>query len=265
MYFNLHTNQLSGEIPPEIENLENLVHLYLFNNQLSGEVPSTLGNLINVGDFKLFNNNLSGQVPESLCNLTADNFDYFHGNNLCPPYPDCLLAEEFEDLNGNGEYDGDEYFEDSNENGEWDEGEEFEDWNENGEWDEGEPFTDADNDGEYDHDRIGYQDTTNCEQVSTTDEPLPITFKLHNAYPNPFNPVTTLRYDLPEDAMVNITIYDMMGRVVNNLVSSQLTAGYKSVQWNATNNTGQPVSAGLYIYTIQTGDFRQTRKMVLLK
>ena len=65
--------------------------------------------------------------------------------------------------------------------------------------------------------------------------------------------------------MVNITIYDMMGRKVNTLVSSQKRAGYKSIQWNATNNAGQPVSAGLYLYTIEAGQFRQTKKMVLLK
>ena len=90
-------------------------------------------------------------------------------------------------------------------------------------------------------------------------------FYLYPAYPNPFNPITTLRYTLLEDAKVNITIYDMMGRVVSNLVSSQQRAGYKSIQWNATNSTGQPVSAGLYLYTIEAGQFRQTKKMVLLK
>ena len=84
-------------------------------------------------------------------------------------------------------------------------------------------------------------------------------------YPNPFNPVTTLRYDLPEDAMVNITIYDMIGRVVKTMVNSQQDAGFKSVRWNATNDNGSPVSAGLYLYTIQAGEFRQTKKMVLLK
>jgi hypothetical protein len=93
----------------------------------------------------------------------------------------------------------------------------------------------------------------------------PEQFRLNQNYPNPFNPITTLRYDLPEDALVNITIYDMMGRIVSNLVSSQQNAGYKSIQWNATNNAGQPVSAGLYLYTIEAGKFRQTKKMVLLK
>jgi len=90
-------------------------------------------------------------------------------------------------------------------------------------------------------------------------------FKLHQNYPNPFNPTTTLRYDLPEDANVNIIIYDMMGRVVSNLARSKQNAGYKFIQWNATNNQGQPVSAGLYLYTIEAGEFRQTKKMILLK
>jgi len=84
-------------------------------------------------------------------------------------------------------------------------------------------------------------------------------------FPNPFNPITTLKYDLPEDSFVDITIYDMLGNVVNNLVNRNQRRGYKSVQWNATNNLGEPVSAGMYIYTIQAGDFRQTKKMVLLK
>ena len=102
-------------------------------------------------------------------------------------------------------------------------------------------------------------------QLSIIDETLPVTYNLQNAYPNPFNPVTTLQYDLPEDALVNITIYDMMGRVIKTMVNSQQNAGFKSIQWNATNNLGQPVSAGLYLYTIEAGKFRQTKKMVLLK
>jgi hypothetical protein len=114
-------------------------------------------------------------------------------------------------------------------------------------------------------DHVGEQDTTNCEQVSIIDETLPITYNLHYAYPNPFNPVTTIRYDLPEDVMVNITIYDMMGQHVNTIVSSQQSVGYRSIQWDAINSSGQPVSAGVYLYTIHAGEFRQTKKMVLLK
>jgi hypothetical protein len=95
--------------------------------------------------------------------------------------------------------------------------------------------------------------------------PLPESYVLYQNYPNPFNPITTIRYELPEASLVKITIYDMMGRIVNNLVSSQQNTGYKSVRWSATNNTGQPVSAGLYLYRIEAGRFRQIKKMVLLK
>ena len=65
--------------------------------------------------------------------------------------------------------------------------------------------------------------------------------------------------------MVNITIYDMMGRMVKTLINSKQAAGYKSIKWNATNDRHEPVSAGLYLYTIDAGGFRETRKMVLLK
>jgi len=56
-----------------------------------------------------------------------------------------------------------------------------------------------------------------------------------------------------------------MGRSIRSLVNSKQTAGYRSIQWNATNDAGSPVSAGLYMYAIQAGEFRQTKKMVLLK
>ena len=94
---------------------------------------------------------------------------------------------------------------------------------------------------------------------------MPKEFAVYQNYPNPFNPITSLRYDLPNDGLVNITIYNMMGRVVKTLVNGSQTAGFKSVQWNATNDRNEPVSAGLYLYTIQAGEFRQTNKMVLLK
>jgi hypothetical protein len=94
---------------------------------------------------------------------------------------------------------------------------------------------------------------------------IPETFALHQNYPNPFNPTTNIKYDLPQDALVKISIYDVMGRNIKTLISSNQSAGYQSVRWDATNNYGEPISAGMYIYTIQAGDFRQTKKMVLLK
>lgn len=94
---------------------------------------------------------------------------------------------------------------------------------------------------------------------------LPQSPLLHANFPNPFNPNTLLRYDLVESGMVNITIHDMIGRKIKTLVNSSQSAGYKTIQWNATNDKNEPVAAGLYLYTIQTGEFRQTKKMVLLK
>jgi len=94
---------------------------------------------------------------------------------------------------------------------------------------------------------------------------IPKTFSLNQNYPNPFNPVTTLRYDLPENGYVNITIYDMLGREVKTLINHTQDAGYRSVIWDATNDYGKPVSAGIYLYQIQAGEYMQTKKMVLLK
>jgi hypothetical protein len=101
--------------------------------------------------------------------------------------------------------------------------------------------------------------------LSLVGDLTPVVFALHQNYPNPFNPTTQIKYDLPEDALVSITIYDLMGRSIKSLVNSNQSAGYRSIQWNATNNLGEPVSAGMYIYMIQAGEFRQTKKMVLLK
>ena len=106
---------------------------------------------------------------------------------------------------------------------------------------------------------------SNSVGVDNRNETFPHGFALEQNFPNPFNPSTTIRYELPEDGLVNITIYDITGRHISTLVSSHQNAGYKSIQWNATNNHGEPVSAGVYLYKIQAGEFLQTKKMVLLK
>ena len=94
---------------------------------------------------------------------------------------------------------------------------------------------------------------------------IPTRYALRQNYPNPFNPTTQINYDLPENTFVSIIIYDVMGRKIKSLLNDNQDAGYRSLQWNATNDLGQPVSAGMYIYTIQAGEFRSTKKMVLLK
>ena len=114
---------------------------------------------------------------------------------------------------------------------------------------------------DYDH----LNSINNNYPLSIKETIIPHEYVLHQNYPNPFNPTTTLRYDLPEISLVTITIYDMMGRIVKTLVNSSQKAGFKSIRWSGNNDRNEPVSAGLYLYTIQAGEFRQTKKMVLLK
>ena len=94
---------------------------------------------------------------------------------------------------------------------------------------------------------------------------FPGKFQLGQNHPNPFNPVTTLHYDLSENSDVKITIYDMLGREVKTLINKTQDAGSRSVIWNATDDYGKPVSAGIYLYQIQAGEYISTKKMVLLK
>jgi len=103
------------------------------------------------------------------------------------------------------------------------------------------------------------------EYLSTEGEGVPVEFALHENYPNPFNPSTTLRFDLPEVSSITLTIYNMLGQKVRTFDYQNTSAGYHSVKWNATNDYGDPVGAGIYLYQLQTKDFVKTRKMVLLK
>jgi len=110
-----------------------------------------------------------------------------------------------------------------------------------------------------------YSDVVNAAVLSIDVNLIPEVYALHQNYPNPFNPTTTLRYDLPEDASVSIIIFDVMGRMVRSLINNEQSAGYHSIRWDTTNDQGETVSAGMYIYMIRAGNFIQTKKMVLLK
>ena len=101
--------------------------------------------------------------------------------------------------------------------------------------------------------------------LNILDNYVPNSYKLHTNYPNPFNPTTKIKYDLPQDNIVTITIYDITGRNVRTLVNTKQTAGCHSLQWDAKNNIGSKAAAGMYIYTIQAGEFNASKKMVLLK
>ena len=230
-YLYLNENQLTGEIPLEIGNLMNLQALGLDGNQLTGEIPPEIGNLMNLQELGLSWNQLSGEIPSEIGNLTSLWGIWVDVNQLTGEIPEsfCDIYPNLTEINlGSNNLCP--------------------------------PYPDC-----LSEEDIDYQDTTNCEQVSIYDETLPITYNLYNAYPNPFNPITTLRYDLPEQATVKIIIYDMLGREVKTLVNTTQDAGFKLVIWDATNDYGKPVSAGVYLCQIRASDYVQTKKMVLLK
>ena len=96
--------------------------------------------------------------------------------------------------------------------------------------------------------------------ADTYTPPLPSGSVLHQSYPNPFNASTTIKYQMPEDAYVTIQIYDMLGRMVDNLVDEYKQAGYYQVTWNA----GEQAS-GVYFYRIQAGNFSDIKKLTLIR
>ena len=103
------------------------------------------------------------------------------------------------------------------------------------------------------------------QYLSTKEDLTPTEFALHDNYPNPFNPTTQIRFDLPQVTDATLTIYNMMGQKIRTFSMSSLPAGYHNVTWNATNDYGQQVSAGVYLYQLQTKGFMRTKKMILLK
>ena len=93
----------------------------------------------------------------------------------------------------------------------------------------------------------------------------PNNYTLSENYPNPFNPVTQFNYDLPKQSMVAIIVYDIQGREIRSLFQGLKESGQYSITWDALDNYGNPVSAGVYLYHIQTEHFSQSKKMILLK
>jgi len=93
----------------------------------------------------------------------------------------------------------------------------------------------------------------------------PLQYELSANYPNPFNPETVIRFELPHSSLVRLQIYDLHGRLVRSLLTGTAAAGRHSIRWDGTDTSGHRVSSGVYLYRLQAGAFVQTRRMLLLR
>jgi len=94
---------------------------------------------------------------------------------------------------------------------------------------------------------------------------IPGEFQLSQNYPNPFNPTTSISFNLPEAGQVTLAVYNILGQQVAIVAEGLFSAGPHEVVWDGTDDSGVPVSSGVYLYRIQTGQFSETRKMLLMK
>jgi len=101
---------------------------------------------------------------------------------------------------------------------------------------------------------------TGVDQDILSDNALPMSYSLDNNYPNPFNPTTTIEFSLPKSGLTKLIIFDIMGREAERLVNSRMAVGKYKVTWDASN-----FASGIYFFRLRSGDFVETRKMVLLK
>jgi len=101
--------------------------------------------------------------------------------------------------------------------------------------------------------------------TGVTEIEIPRSFALHQNVPNPFNPTTTIAFDLPERANVKLAIFDVSGRLVRMLVDTDMSPGHKSISWNGKDTAGRKAASGVYFYRLETPSFEQSKKMILLQ
>jgi hypothetical protein len=104
-----------------------------------------------------------------------------------------------------------------------------------------------------------------AEAVSRPAATRPVSYVLHPSQPNPFNPSTQIRYELPQGDRVRLSIYDVTGRELRVLVDEVKEAGTHTASWDGTDRNGQALASGVYFYRLEAGDFSRTHRMTLLK
>ena len=113
---------------------------------------------------------------------------------------------------------------------------------------------------------IGVLDTTTTPPTSVeVPNGIPSGFELAQNYPNPFNPETVIKYQTTQSSSVELAIYNLLGQKVRVLINEVKPAGSYEARWNGTNDFGEVVSSGVYVYRLQSGEFESTKKMVFLR
>jgi hypothetical protein len=108
-------------------------------------------------------------------------------------------------------------------------------------------------------------DPTGPDVTTGVEDQTPKAFALYQNVPNPFNPMTTIRYSLPEASDVTLVVYDAAGRRVRTLVDTAMPPGNQAAAWDGLDNDGKRVASGVYFYRLEAGSFVQTRRMVLIR
>lgn len=107
--------------------------------------------------------------------------------------------------------------------------------------------------------------TTSPFAIGETGEQLPYSYRLEANYPNPFNPSTTIKYQLAKSGVTTLKIYNTVGEEIRTLVNEDQSAGEFTTTWNGKDNQGNAVASGVYILTIRSGEFQKSQQMILLK
>jgi hypothetical protein len=280
-YLNFAFNQLSGSIPNSIGNLISLKELRLFQNELTGSIPNELGNLGELIHINLRNNNLTGSIPSNLANLNLLEILYLHNNQLSGNIPTGIfgltnlkriflnnnqlsgsISSNISDLISINKF----RVESNNITGVIPQ----EICNMNLEWEDSISFNISNNQfcAPYPfcvQDFQGYQDTINCGSMNYFEKPSVNHHERIKAYPNPFNPQTTIYIEMGAAGRVKIDIIDLLGKKVKTLFSGRINSGLHSIQWYGKSENGRNIGPGIYFCIVNTEYSKEVIKLIMLK